>query len=355
MLRFFRRIRQGFVHRDKLSRYLLYALGELLLVVAGILIALRLNNLNEYRNKIEEFNTSLEMVYNSIEKDMNTEEFNNFYLQQQLDHINIILEKGPVADDPRLPYILYYLNMEPGLFNMSESPFHLAQFRQFPGGSRENELSKQISNYVNNLTNIAREKGRRELLGEYLSEAGIPEPMLVFGYSAMDNFSDLEAGFYTDRETEAARRLLGDTIFRAQLKSLASRKKRLLFFGRGQIDDARSLQAIIREYNPEIRLLYEEVGILGTALHGYDDVPGVKSTPMKLIDPRQGLWETTLELKNGTVKFRTRNSWNENWGGNSFPEGKLLFYGENIPVKAGRYRISLNLKDNTYRFDAIQQ
>jgi len=76
---------------------------------------------------------------------------------------------------------------------------------------------------------------------------------------------------------------------------------------------------------------------------------------MKLIDARQGLWETTLELKNGTVKFRTRNSWNENWGGNSFPEGKLLFYGENIPVKAGRYRISLNLKDNTYRFDAIQQ
>lgn len=355
MLSFFRRIRHGFIQRDKLSRYLFYALGELFLVVAGILIALKLNNLNEHRKNLEDFHTSLEMVYNSIEKDMDTEEFNNFYLQQQLDLINNILENGPGAEDPRLPYILYYLNLEPGLFNDSESPFHLSQLRQFTGGSRENELAKQISNYVNNLTNNAQEIDRRDMLGEYLSTAGIPEPMLVFGYSAMDEFGDLETGFYKDRETEVARRLLADTLFHSQLKSMASRKKRLLFFGHNQIADARSLQAIIREYSPEIRLLYEEVGILGTALNGYDNVPGFKSTPMKLINARQGIWETTLDLKNGTVKFRTRDSWNENWGGNSFPEGTTLFYGENIPVKAGRYRISLNLQENTYRFDRVQE
>ena len=47
MLRFFRKIRQSLLGQNHVSRYLLYALGEIVLVVIGILLALQINTLNE--------------------------------------------------------------------------------------------------------------------------------------------------------------------------------------------------------------------------------------------------------------------------------------------------------------------
>ena len=49
MLKFFRRIRQKLLSENKFSKYLIYAIGEIILVVIGILIALQINNWNESR------------------------------------------------------------------------------------------------------------------------------------------------------------------------------------------------------------------------------------------------------------------------------------------------------------------
>jgi len=49
MIKFFRKIRQNLLTENKFSKYLLYAIGEIMLVVIGILIALQLNNLNEIK------------------------------------------------------------------------------------------------------------------------------------------------------------------------------------------------------------------------------------------------------------------------------------------------------------------
>lgn len=46
MLRFFRRARQQFIDKKEFKNYLLYALGEITLVVIGILIALQINTWN---------------------------------------------------------------------------------------------------------------------------------------------------------------------------------------------------------------------------------------------------------------------------------------------------------------------
>ena len=55
MLRFFRTLRQRLLSEKQVSKYLLYALGEIVLVVIGILIALQINNWNEERKvRIEE-------------------------------------------------------------------------------------------------------------------------------------------------------------------------------------------------------------------------------------------------------------------------------------------------------------
>lgn len=50
MITFFRKIRQKLLSENKTSRYFLYAIGEIVLVVIGILIALQVNNWNIERN-----------------------------------------------------------------------------------------------------------------------------------------------------------------------------------------------------------------------------------------------------------------------------------------------------------------
>lgn len=51
MLKFFRKYRQKLLAAGRLSKYLLYAIGEIILVVIGILIALQINNWNEERKE----------------------------------------------------------------------------------------------------------------------------------------------------------------------------------------------------------------------------------------------------------------------------------------------------------------
>lgn len=47
MIKFFRKIRQNMIKENRVSKYMLYAIGEIILVVIGILIALQINNWNE--------------------------------------------------------------------------------------------------------------------------------------------------------------------------------------------------------------------------------------------------------------------------------------------------------------------
>ncbi len=53
MIKFFRRVRQRLITENKFSKYLLYAIGEIVLVMIGILLALQINNWNEEQKSIK--------------------------------------------------------------------------------------------------------------------------------------------------------------------------------------------------------------------------------------------------------------------------------------------------------------
>lgn len=67
MIKFFRRIRQRVIAENEFSKYLIYATGEIFLVVVGILIALQVHNTNENRKqRIEEIKILKEIKNNLI-------------------------------------------------------------------------------------------------------------------------------------------------------------------------------------------------------------------------------------------------------------------------------------------------
>ncbi|MCO5726079.1 DUF6090 family protein [Robiginitalea marina] len=53
MFRFFRKLRQNLLAQNRVTRYLLYAVGEIVLVVIGILIALQVDTWNQWRKERE--------------------------------------------------------------------------------------------------------------------------------------------------------------------------------------------------------------------------------------------------------------------------------------------------------------
>jgi hypothetical protein len=70
MIKFFRKIRQKMLTENKFSKYLLYAIGEIVLVVIGILIALQVNNWNQNINSKNELTQIVKEVRNDLNKDI---------------------------------------------------------------------------------------------------------------------------------------------------------------------------------------------------------------------------------------------------------------------------------------------
>jgi hypothetical protein len=84
MLRFFRQIRQRLLTDNKFSKYLLYAVGEILLVVIGILIAIQVDNWNNEK----ENDLQVQKILSAL-----TEEFteNKAQLEQVITYNNKVL------------------------------------------------------------------------------------------------------------------------------------------------------------------------------------------------------------------------------------------------------------------------
>lgn len=77
MIALFRKLRQRMISGNHLTKYLMYASGEIILVVIGILIALQVNNWNQERHErkveikmLKELKTDLEVTLTELAGDM---------------------------------------------------------------------------------------------------------------------------------------------------------------------------------------------------------------------------------------------------------------------------------------------
>jgi hypothetical protein len=89
MIKFFRKIRQNLLMENKTGKYFKYAIGEIVLVVIGILIALSINNWNENKKSENQLNN----IYNEVETNLKSDLLNIDYVIKQYEQLELRLEK----------------------------------------------------------------------------------------------------------------------------------------------------------------------------------------------------------------------------------------------------------------------
>ena len=101
MIKFFRHIRQTLIMENKTSKYLKYAIGEIILVVIGILIALQVNNWNIDRTDRISEQKYLKNIQLDLQKDLASLSFLINYRKERIigdqkliEHIN----SAPITD-----------------------------------------------------------------------------------------------------------------------------------------------------------------------------------------------------------------------------------------------------------------
>ncbi|MDM9632668.1 DUF6090 family protein [Robiginitalea aurantiaca] len=102
MIRFFRQIRHRLITENKFSKYLLYAVGEILLVVIGILIALQVDSWNEDKQNLKVERVFYSDILGDLNKDsLKLEGLTQFY-KNRIENAGWLLRKvrtpGSIVD-----------------------------------------------------------------------------------------------------------------------------------------------------------------------------------------------------------------------------------------------------------------
>jgi len=119
MIKFFRNIRQNLLMENNTGKYFKYAIGEIILVVIGILIALQINNWNEFRKeRVVESNILKEILIN-LDSDLKSLDLkineSNKFLTHSVEVLQHLQNKTPITDSLKYYYsaLVGHGNYEP--------------------------------------------------------------------------------------------------------------------------------------------------------------------------------------------------------------------------------------------------
>lgn len=157
MITFFRKIRQKLIEEKKIGSYLKYAVGEILLVVIGILIALQVNTWKEESaNRTNEISFYSALIDDLENDKIKIVQLNQFY-QHRIEVLTWLLNR---TRNPSLPVDVetFGQNIEPLYYNETAISFDATfdaskssgAFNQFTN----EELLKQIIQYYSEFKQI---------------------------------------------------------------------------------------------------------------------------------------------------------------------------------------------------------
>ena len=324
-----------------------YAIGEIVLVVIGILIAIQVNNWNEKRKTEKQFEVTLDRLYTSIKVDLDMLYYYQNSFKDQLAMIDEILENSDNIESQLLINMLYYIETDPNAYS-TETSFHLSNLRFDPNNENHSNITKRIATLVNNEWwnefISSSNKVRENLIEPILKDSEITFVPTTFGFGPSGEEDPRYTHIFSKKDIEDVRSLIYSRKFQNALNTLRLNKTylsgSLILF----IEDREPILGEIKKYYPQVQLLIENIGIVGEPL----ELEWFKSVPMALIDEKEGVWEIKIHLSKGRFKFRANDSWSQNWGENSYSPGSLLMNGKDIQVEEGFYHIRINLTENDY-------
>tara|TARA_Y100000588_G_scaffold390943_1_gene498104 strand:+ start:83 stop:820 length:738 start_codon:yes stop_codon:yes gene_type:complete len=184
MIKFFRKIRQNLLMENKTGKYFKYAVGEIILVVIGILIALSINNWNENRKLVIKEKETYKNIITDLKRDLiQLETTINWAKSQQKVHYQIYNEiKGKNVQNEKLVYdiiiipIPFHSHMEVNHLGVSKdlkdaevaeninAYFKLLNDVKISVNEHNNDIKNEIVNFfsingVFNLENTFTQKG----------------------------------------------------------------------------------------------------------------------------------------------------------------------------------------------------
>ncbi len=341
----------------RVLNYIWYALGEVLLIVIGILLAV---NINAYSKRLDDeraFNKEVEQIYNElIDLSFEIEGYNNG-IYQQIYLIDSLLNDEFSYDHALLPPLYYYLDTPHIFTGQFDINFQDNVAKLNPITVKQKRITTQIFDYIESsaLYLLASEQSslHKGVIFDYVMDKGIPVAYVQLGFHGLndlDNLRLLNSYYeYTENEIRIAKQLMTDPVFINKLKSLKLKKGFILFKTEEIMRGTTTVIEQIEQNFVSIKQYLPNIGIIGDAIKGrtwHDD-----SVDMTLIDPVKKQWHVRLELNDGEVKFRADNLWKRDWGGVTFPKGRLMYRGDNISVEEGVYDIYFDLSKGLYRFE----
>ncbi len=157
MLRFFRTIRKKLIEEDNVRKYLLYAIGEILLVVIGILIALQVNNWNEERKtQIREMNILTRLKQEMVRDSLSLKNTINLvtYKVEQTERLLRTFESGSEVENPPEFVRDVFLVGRGGSYLPYIPAYNELVANGELGIIQNEEVTKQISSYLNRMNGL---------------------------------------------------------------------------------------------------------------------------------------------------------------------------------------------------------
>jgi len=105
MFTFLRKTRKSLIRSSGTRKYILYAIGEIALVVIGILIALQINNWNEQRKKATKVNGHMKSLAKAVEQDIRELTISMEFSESRFHFIQYLLDISDISFDslPDIP------------------------------------------------------------------------------------------------------------------------------------------------------------------------------------------------------------------------------------------------------------
>jgi len=254
MIKFFRKIRRQLMEEKKLGNYLLYAVGEILLVVIGILIALAINNGNENR-----ITRAKEQVYLSGL----SEEFQSSQLKlEELMRVNKKIYEsaeqivGYISDQNSTPTEREFSTLlyQSFAFDISFNPNNALLREMINSGSLKDisnaELRKRLANWLSFLEDITKQEHEQNIQRERVIDLFRTSEHSIRTIFDLTNSSGNEPAPSAEKPYISNLNLLQSTEFENNL---------LMFLITSQSTEVSHYQPLLRELEVILELIGSEV------------------------------------------------------------------------------------------------